>query len=160
MLGRKLGILAASCTGLDGSSKSFRVAKQPSTLSSRKRKDYYNSDHHQTDCESVAMGRVWVGRRWQRPTAVVHNLTVDSPRMPGILRITHRQRRTLVSTLFGLTFFASILTVSASNVLPCPVRSDRNYHADSEHRARGGGPPAVVVKRPRRWIQERVATEH
>ncbi|KAH0839648.1 hypothetical protein J3R83DRAFT_566 [Lanmaoa asiatica] len=80
--------------------------------------------------------------------------------MPGILRITHRQRRTFISALFGLTFFASVLTVSASNVLSCPVRPDRNYHADSERKARGDRSPAVVDKRPRRWIQERAVTEH
>ncbi|KAF8138172.1 hypothetical protein EV363DRAFT_1313336 [Boletus edulis] len=82
--------------------------------------------------------------------------------MRGIpsLRMSHQQRRTFISTLFGLTFFASVLTVSASNVLPCPIRPDRNYHADSERKARGGGSPAVVEKRPRRWIQERAVTEH
>ena len=80
--------------------------------------------------------------------------------MPGNLRITHRQRRTFVSALFGITFFASVLTVSASNVLPCPVRPDRNYHADSERGAQGDGSPVAVEKRPRRWIQERAVTEH
>ncbi|KAF8558995.1 hypothetical protein OG21DRAFT_1454084 [Imleria badia] len=77
-----------------------------------------------------------------------------------VLRMTHQQRRTLISTLFGVTFFASVLTVSASNVLPCPVRPDRNYHADSERKARGGESPAVVERPPRRWIQERTVTEH
>lgn len=74
--------------------------------------------------------------------------------------MTHQQRRTFISTLFGLTFFASVLTVSASNVLPCPVRPDRNHHADSERNARGGGSAVVVERRPRRWIQEKAVTEH
>lgn len=96
------------------------------------------------------------------PTTAVHNANrcLCSPRMPGILRMTHQQRRTIISALFGLTFFASVLTVSASNVLPCPVRPDRNYHADSGPKARGGGSLAVVEKRPRRWIQERTVAEH
>ncbi|KAG8218371.1 hypothetical protein J3R82DRAFT_3991, partial [Butyriboletus roseoflavus] len=80
--------------------------------------------------------------------------------MPSMIhRITHWRRRTFVSALFGLTFFASVFTVSVSNVLPCPVRPDRNYHADSERKARGGGSLVVVEKRPRRWIQERAVTE-
>ncbi|KAF9246955.1 hypothetical protein BU15DRAFT_39410 [Melanogaster broomeanus] len=80
--------------------------------------------------------------------------------MPRILRVTPQQRRTFISTLFGLTFFASVLTVSASNVLPCPVRPDRSRYADSDGRASGDSATAVVEKRPRRWIQERVVTEH
>ncbi|KIM68727.1 hypothetical protein SCLCIDRAFT_105265 [Scleroderma citrinum Foug A] len=68
--------------------------------------------------------------------------------MPRVVRITPQRRRALVSTLFGLTFFASVLTVSASNVLPCPVRRDRNLHAESEGVITG-------EKKSRRWIQER-----
>ncbi|ETW84315.1 hypothetical protein HETIRDRAFT_312706 [Heterobasidion irregulare TC 32-1] len=77
------------------------------------------------------------------------------------LRLTHRTRRTLTSALFGLTFFASILTVSASDVLPCPAHSSRNRFADGgepgDHTSRGGrsSRPAVVEKRPRRWIEEK-----
>ncbi|KAJ8595339.1 hypothetical protein M405DRAFT_728206 [Rhizopogon salebrosus TDB-379] len=71
-------------------------------------------------------------------------------------RLTFQQRRTLVSTLFGLTFFASVLTVSASNVLPCPVRPDRSRYADTESKEAGEkSPTPVVERRPRRWIQER-----
>ena len=102
-------------------------------------------------------GYGWVAAGW---VVFYVLIVVCSPRMPSILRITHRQRRTFVSALFGLTFFASALTVSASNVLPCPVRPDRNHHADGERETRGGGSPAVVVKRPRRWIRERNVTEH
>ncbi|KAG1715923.1 hypothetical protein ID866_1212 [Astraeus odoratus] len=75
------------------------------------------------------------------------------------LRITPQRRRTFISTLFGLTFFASVLTVSASNVLPCPVRPDRNRYADSEEGNRGKHAPTTIEKRPRRWIQERTIPE-
>ncbi|KAH7918832.1 hypothetical protein BV22DRAFT_1075891 [Leucogyrophana mollusca] len=68
------------------------------------------------------------------------------------LRFTHQQRRTVVSSLFVLTFFASVLTVSASNILPCPVRHNRHRYADSERRQGA----AVVEKRPRRWIEETI----
>ncbi|KIJ19935.1 hypothetical protein PAXINDRAFT_67494 [Paxillus involutus ATCC 200175] len=78
--------------------------------------------------------------------------------MLRILRVTHQQRRTFISALFGLTFFASVLTVSTSGVLPCPVRPDRSRFADSEGRVQGNNTAAVVEKRPRRWIQERVIT--
>ncbi|KAI0829457.1 hypothetical protein BC628DRAFT_1337406 [Trametes gibbosa] len=73
------------------------------------------------------------------------------------LHLNHRQRRTFISSLFGLTFLASVLTVSASAILPCPA--DRGRYAD-------GGPGAalekgaiaqravVVERRPRRWIEE------
>ncbi|KIJ70284.1 hypothetical protein HYDPIDRAFT_77821 [Hydnomerulius pinastri MD-312] len=79
-----------------------------------------------------------------------------------VLRITNpnQRRRAFISTLFGLTFFASVLTVSASNVLPCPVRPDRSRYADSEVETQGKTAAAVVEKRPRRWIQERSSTEH
>ncbi|KAF9221872.1 hypothetical protein BS17DRAFT_756465 [Gyrodon lividus] len=79
--------------------------------------------------------------------------------MLRILRVTHQQRRTFISTLFGLTFFASVLTVSASGVLPCPVRPERSRYADSEGRKQENSTAAVVERRPRRWIQERVITE-
>ncbi|KAI6035199.1 hypothetical protein F5J12DRAFT_686504, partial [Pisolithus orientalis] len=70
------------------------------------------------------------------------------------LRITSQRRRTFVSALFGLTFFAAVLTVSASNILPCPVRPNRNRYADSEETVSGGGVTGIVEKRPGRWIQE------
>ncbi|KAI6034302.1 hypothetical protein PISMIDRAFT_297217 [Pisolithus microcarpus 441] len=75
------------------------------------------------------------------------------------LRIKSQRHRTFVSALFGLTFFAAVLTVSASNVLPCPVRPDRNRYADSEETLNGGGVAGIVEKRPRRWIQERAIPE-
>ncbi|EGO01837.1 hypothetical protein SERLA73DRAFT_49488 [Serpula lacrymans var. lacrymans S7.3] len=78
------------------------------------------------------------------------------------LRLTHSQRRTVVSTLFSLTFFAAVLTVSASNVLPCPARAgihrgryaDGGGDGDGAARRGGGRADVVVEKRPRRWIEE------
>lgn len=70
------------------------------------------------------------------------------------LRLT--QRRQLVTSLFGFTFFAAILTVSASNILPCPSRPNKNRFADSDIEgdiAVGGR--VTVAKRPRRWIEEK-----
>ncbi|KAF9263572.1 hypothetical protein L218DRAFT_322718 [Marasmius fiardii PR-910] len=74
------------------------------------------------------------------------------------------QGRPFVSSLFGITFVASVLTVSASNILPCPARPQKNRLADtntesqeSSHRFMGG--EVVVVpnnqKRTRRWIEEK-----
>ncbi|KAF9484003.1 hypothetical protein BDN70DRAFT_826552 [Pholiota conissans] len=75
-----------------------------------------------------------------------------------ILRLT--QRRSFVSSLFGFTFLAACLTVSASNILPCPVRPDRTRFSDSDPQApvmQSGD--VKVVKRPRRWIQEKAYNE-
>ncbi|OSX59200.1 hypothetical protein POSPLADRAFT_1150322 [Postia placenta MAD-698-R-SB12] len=71
------------------------------------------------------------------------------------LNFTPRQRRTFVSALFGLTFVASVITVSASNVLPCPAH-ERGRFADGENRDGENGRRMVTVveKRPRRWIEE------
>lgn len=71
-------------------------------------------------------------------------------------RLTSRRARSLTSSLFGVTFVACLLTVSASNVLPCPARPQRGRFADgdegveSQHRR-----VAVTEKRPKRWIEER-----
>ncbi|KZT12979.1 uncharacterized protein LAESUDRAFT_605820, partial [Laetiporus sulphureus 93-53] len=69
--------------------------------------------------------------------------------------INPRQRRTVVSMLFGLTAFASIVTVSASNVLSCPAH-DRERFADgvAQEGMKGRRAVTVVEKRPRRWIEE------
>ncbi|TFK43353.1 hypothetical protein BDQ12DRAFT_674829 [Crucibulum laeve] len=70
-----------------------------------------------------------------------------------VLRLT--QRRSFVSSLFGITFFAAVLTVSASNILPCPVRPSRGHYADSDEEIMGVTKvPVTIVKRPRRWIEE------
>ncbi|PVG04169.1 hypothetical protein CPB86DRAFT_205978 [Serendipita vermifera] len=74
-------------------------------------------------------------------------------------RLTSRNRRTLVSVLFGLTFFTSVATVSASGVLPCPARPNRLGFADSNAADEEQHPPAMVqvASRPRRrWIEERI----
>lgn len=71
-----------------------------------------------------------------------------------VLRLS--QRRSIISSLFGLTFIATCLTVSASNILPCPVRPERGRFADSDKGAsiKDNG-QVKVVKRPRRWIEEK-----
>ncbi|KAJ7699913.1 hypothetical protein B0H17DRAFT_1047639 [Mycena rosella] len=74
------------------------------------------------------------------------------------LRFT--QQRQFVSSLFGFTFLAAVVTVSASNILPCPARLNKGRYADSniedEHGMGGaeGARPVTVAKRPRRWIEE------
>ncbi|KAJ6629160.1 hypothetical protein B0H10DRAFT_1988185 [Mycena sp. CBHHK59/15] len=70
------------------------------------------------------------------------------------LRFT--QRRNFVSSLFGFTFFATVITVSASNILPCPARPNKGRHADSELEGMDadGVRRVIVAKRPRRWIEE------
>ena len=74
------------------------------------------------------------------------------------LRMRPRQRRTFIASLFGFTFLASVATVSASALLPCPVT--RGRYADSEGAMsmesgkRRAAPAVVEVKKPRRWIEE------
>ncbi|KAI0771871.1 hypothetical protein BD413DRAFT_437651, partial [Trametes elegans] len=80
--------------------------------------------------------------------------------MSRALHLNPRQRRKWLSSLFGLTFLASVATVSASAFLPCPV--DRGRYADGRDApaatlaAGAGGRRAVAVveKKPRRWIEE------
>ena len=93
--------------------------------------------------------------------------------MPPVIsmpRIGPSTRRSFVSSLFVLTFFGAVLTVSASSVLPCPARStthqnlDDGAHGASDRMSlRPGGNvdaaksgPVVVPRRPRRWIEEKV----
>lgn len=71
------------------------------------------------------------------------------------LRFT--QKRQFVSSLFGFTFLAAVVTVSASSILPCPVRPTKGRYADSEESGIGEGEArrVTVAKRPpRRWIEE------
>ncbi|CDO74047.1 hypothetical protein BN946_scf185043.g97 [Trametes cinnabarina] len=66
-----------------------------------------------------------------------------------------RNRRKFITSLFGLTFLASVVTVSASAILPCPA--DRGRYADGAETAaalNGKRGTAVVEKKPRRWIEE------
>ena len=79
---------------------------------------------------------------------------------PHSFRLTTRRARSLTSSLFGLTFFACVLTVSASNMLPCPAHPNRGRFADDGNSVGDNHPPnerraIVVEKRPRRWIEER-----
>ncbi|KAH6915246.1 hypothetical protein BKA70DRAFT_1258433 [Coprinopsis sp. MPI-PUGE-AT-0042] len=74
-----------------------------------------------------------------------------------VLRLT--QRRSFVSSLFGFTFAAAVVTVSASQLLPCPARAHKHRFADSDEEAGGKFEAKEVVsvtKRPRRWIEEKV----
>ena len=79
---------------------------------------------------------------------------------PHSFRLTTRRARSLTSSLFGLTFLACVLTVSASNMLPCPAHLHRGRFADDgnntgDHQPSNGRRAIVVEKRPRRWIEER-----
>ncbi|KIM91029.1 hypothetical protein PILCRDRAFT_161058 [Piloderma croceum F 1598] len=77
-------------------------------------------------------------------------------RTSRILRFSNHQRRTFVSSLFGFTFFAAVLTVSASTMLPCPVRPHKRRFADGgeERDSTSHSQVTVVAKRPKRWIEE------
>ncbi|KAJ7937215.1 hypothetical protein B0H13DRAFT_1944799 [Mycena leptocephala] len=72
------------------------------------------------------------------------------------LRFT--QQRQFVSSLFGFTFLAAVVTVSASSILPCPARSNKGRFADSEVEGGGIGDGearrVTIAKKPRRWIEE------
>jgi len=79
----------------------------------------------------------------------------------SVSKLLHFNNRKLVSSLFVLTFFASVVTVSASSVLPCPARGDRSRYADVDEeregdssRGRHGAAATVVERKPRRWIEE------
>jgi len=71
-------------------------------------------------------------------------------------------RRKAISSLFVLTFFASVVTVSTSNGLPCPARHNRRAYLDSEDDGTGrkNANVHVVEKKQRRWIQETRPTGH
>ncbi|KLO12823.1 hypothetical protein SCHPADRAFT_828930 [Schizopora paradoxa] len=82
--------------------------------------------------------------------------------MIGRIRLSTSQSRSVISSLFTFTFFASIATVAASRLLPCPARDSRMNYADDgrEHSKDFEGSNidarrVVVEKRPSRWIQER-----
>lgn len=73
-----------------------------------------------------------------------------------VLRLT--QRRSFVTSLFGLTFIGACLTVSASSFLPCPVVPNRTGFSDTsfEGRMEAKEGEVRVAKRPRRWIEEKL----
>ena len=73
-----------------------------------------------------------------------------------VLQLNHRQRRNFISSLFGLTFLASVVTVSASTFLPCPAHRSRYADGETENVVGMSGRRdiTVVEKKPRRWIEE------
>lgn len=77
------------------------------------------------------------------------------------LYLTTRTRRKALTYIFGATAFASVLTVAASDVLPCPVKPNKGRYAegkDGEEVGRSLATGAVIERRPvRRWIEERRA---
>ncbi|KAF8211293.1 hypothetical protein K438DRAFT_1709368 [Mycena galopus ATCC 62051] len=74
--------------------------------------------------------------------------------MHRTLRFT--QKRQFVSSLFGFTFLAAVVTVSASSILPCPARPNKGRYADSDDDQSGITEGRVIVAKrpPRRWIEE------
>ena len=77
--------------------------------------------------------------------------------MVKTFRLNTGIRRSLISSLFGFTFFASIITVSASNILPCPAKKSFIHLAESDGDVRGVAErrKVIVEKRPRRWMEEK-----
>lgn len=65
------------------------------------------------------------------------------------------QGRTFITSLFSITFFATVVTVSASNVLPCPVRPERRAFADTDKNPINGMEVVVVGRKTRKWIEEK-----
>ena len=47
-------------------------------------------------------------------------------------RLTSHCARSLTPSLFGVTFLACLLTVSASHVLPCPAHPQRGRFAEGD----------------------------
>lgn len=72
--------------------------------------------------------------------------------------IRFTQRRSFISSLFGATFFGTIITVAGSSILPCPVGADgRKRYADGDAADAFPAGRAVITKRPaRRWIEEKI----
>lgn len=73
--------------------------------------------------------------------------------------IRFTQRRSFISSLFGATFFGTIITVAASSILPCPVGADgQRRYADADTFPSGRAVSrAVIHKRPtRKWIEEKI----
>lgn len=62
-----------------------------------------------------------------------------------LLRFNASQRRSFISSLFTATFVASVITVAASSILPCPARKN-GIHSDGK---------VMVERRQKRWIEEK-----
>jgi cytochrome c oxidase assembly factor 2 len=77
---------------------------------------------------------------------------------PRTIRFSPAQRRHAVSSLFALTALGAVVTVTAAQLLPCPVRKHRVRFADDGSSPDApptmSGPP-IVERRPRRWIEEK-----
>ena len=96
---------------------------------------------------------------FERIRCIRRILEIPDPQKMTVARLIHwstPKRRKAVTYLFALTFFASVVTVSASNGLPCPARHDRRAYLDSEDNGTGSKNASVhiVEKKQRRWIQE------
>ena len=122
-------------------------AKQPNILGGMNRKCLISllSFHHHvprvTSPSGVAgvPGWTWILAGWGAFAAELKERNADEhvwnrrSRMSiyKVLRLT--QRRSFVSSLFAVTFFATVLTVSASEILPCPARPIKGTRfADSQ----------------------------
>lgn len=74
--------------------------------------------------------------------------------MSRVLRFA--KGRAFITSLFSITFFATVITVSASNVLACPARPKRGTFADTDRNVLMNGREVVVVARKtRKWIEEK-----
>jgi cytochrome c oxidase assembly factor 2 len=70
-------------------------------------------------------------------------------------------QRKFRATLFSLTFVAATVTVSASNILPCPVRPEKERWLDASGQYSNAEnmsqmKVAVVPQKKRRWIEEKL----
>lgn len=87
--------------------------------------------------------------------------SVFSCRMSYAKALRYAQNRTFVSSVFGATFFAAVVTVSASSILPCPVRPDKSRFMEDDTTNAEILPlsgKVIIAKRPRRWIEEKQPT--
>ena len=80
------------------------------------------------------------------------------------LRLSTSRQRSIISSLFTATFFASIITVAASQILPCPAQKRRALY-DNDSGSSGSdvwlnagtqSRRAPGEKKTRRWIEEKM----
>ncbi|EJD01042.1 uncharacterized protein FOMMEDRAFT_110545 [Fomitiporia mediterranea MF3/22] len=88
-----------------------------------------------------------------------------------IVRLTTGQRRSFISSLFTATFFASIITVAASQILPCPAQKRRaEFYAGGDGSSSSSSSSTSDAwtnvptrrtgeRKPRRWIEEKTPGE-
>jgi cytochrome c oxidase assembly factor 2 len=84
-------------------------------------------------------------------------LTSAEPMIPLRWRITSSQRRSIVTTLFSLTFAGAVVTVGASTLFPCPALAKRKGGDSSLQKPLDGDlhRSVVVIRQPQRWLEER-----